>query len=258
MTPTASRSAAVALSSAALMGLSALAIPGVAGAADVNCDPATSTYEVTGGSVQWGVKQSFRSYLMGPIAHGGWTVEGGAEFAGAERGPDGRFIWPIAKGSGAVTTAGAATASGAGSVTMHGHDDVLGTTLSDPTVAITGTQGELKLDYRAKKAESFTAGSPFVWVEGEQVTAVKFALPAARDFHRDGTTTITTGATTLETGFNEALGGIYEAGSTMDPVTLVLEIAQTCAVDPGDDDGQGTVPDGILGSLGSVSGILGS
>lgn len=257
MTLTASRSVAVALTSTALMGLSALAVPGIAGAEDTNCDT-TTAYDVTGGSIQWGVKQSFRNYLQGPIAHGGWDLLEGTTFHGEERGADGRFVWPLAQDGASVTGADAATATGAGSVRLHGHDEILDTTLSNPTVQINGTEGNLKLDYLAKKAESFTPGTPFEWVEDDQAVAVEFTLASAPDFHSDGTVTVTTGATALNAAFTDALGN-YGAGEVMDSVTLVLDVTSTCDVDPGgddDDDDQSSTPGGIFGSLGSFFGSL--
>lgn len=263
MSHLASRSAAVALTSAALVGLSALAIPGAAGADDINCGPEDVTYAVTGGTIEWGVKQSFRNYIKGPIAHGTWVLGEGVTFAGAEKGPDGHFEWPLTAATSEVASESSATATSAGSVTFSGHDDVLATTLSNPTVEINGTEGSLKLDFRAKEAESFTPNSPYVWIEGTQETAVEFSLDAAPDFHGSTTIAITSGATELEEGFAAAMGSVYTAGDPMDPVTLNLNIGATCADesgdggDPGTDPGDGQIPGtddeddngGFLGSL---------
>ena len=32
--------------------------------------------DVAAATLQWGIKQSFRTYISGPIAHGGWTLSG--------------------------------------------------------------------------------------------------------------------------------------------------------------------------------------
>lgn len=259
----ASRSGAVALTSAALMGLSALAIPTVAGAAETDCAPANATYSVTGGTIEWGVKQSFRSYLQGPIAAGGWTLGEGVTFAGAERGADGRFIWPIAADTGEVRADDSATASGTGSITLSGHDDVLNTTLSNPTVDITGTSGSLKLDYRAKLPEGFTPDTDFEWVEGTQATAVEFTLDSAPIFNQDGTITVTTGPTEMSESFGPAVADFYDAGVPMDPANLNLTVSSTCDAGPGDgepgdgdNDGDNN-GGGIFGSVGNIFGSLG-
>ena len=279
MTLTGSRRLAVALSSTALMGLSALAVPGAAGAAEVDCDPADVTYSVTGGSIKWGVKESFRSYLAGPIAHGGWNLTG-TTFEGSERGADGQFVWPIAEGAGTVGADGSASASGTGSVRMHGHSEVLDTTLSNPTVVINGTDGEIKVDYKAKKPEAFTPTAPFVWVEGTQATGATFSLDAAQDFQQSGTVTVTTTDTLLTDELDAAMANFYGAGAEIDNVTLILDITETCNAEPGDgnpgdgepgegepgdgEPGDGTIPGdnnnggGIFGSLGTILGFIGS
>ncbi|MFL0580377.1 HtaA domain-containing protein [Dietzia sp. 179-F 9C3 NHS] len=278
-----SRSAAIALTSAALMGLSALAAPGIAGAAEVDCDPADLAYSVDSGAVKWGVKTSFRSYLKGPIAQGDWDLSDGVTFEGAERGADGQFVWPVAGDAATVSPTGA-TAAGTGAVLMRGHHDVLHTTISNPTVEINGTEGTLKMDYRAKKVASFVPDAPFEWVEGRQALAVSFTLPEAPSFQQAGTITVKTGATTIDEGFGEAFADMYDSEDDMDPLTLVLNVSATCDAGGGDDDddngdggdngdnggdtdnggdngGDGELPGGIFGSLGvfgSLGTILGS
>lgn len=265
MLRSASRSGAVALTSAALMGLSALAIPAVAVADDATCAPEDVTYSVDGGAIKWGVKQSFRSYLAGPIAHGGWELDG-TTFEGSERGADGQFVWPIADGAGTIGEDGSASASGTGSVRMHGHENVLDTTLSNPTVAINGTAGEIKVDYRAKKPEGFTPTAPFEWVEGTQSTGATFSLDAAQDFTRAGEVTVTTTNALLSAELNDAMGDFYGAGAEVDNVTLVLNVTESCNTEPGGDDNGGGDNDGdgddnngggIFGSLGTIFGSLG-
>lgn len=243
----ASRSAAVALTSAALMGLSALAIPGVAAAEDVNCDPADVTYSVTGGTIEWGFKQGFRSYFFSNIAHGVLTPTDGVEFVGDEKGADGRLVWPVT--GGAATSATAAVASGEGSANFAAHGGAMNTTIANPTVEINGTTGVLKLDYAGPSRDGGD-------VSATQADAANFTLPEALDFH--GSTTVTASApATLAAEFVPAFG--YAAGDEVDPVTVNLTIAQTCGAGGGDDNGnpnEGEVPGdtdgGIFGSLGRL------
>ncbi len=273
-----SRSSAVALTSAALMGVSALALPAVAGADEPTCAPEDVTYSVSGGTVEWGVKQSFRNYIKGPIASGDWTLSEGVTFDGTERGADGRFIWPIADGSGEVRADDSATASAAGSVTLTGHHDVMNTTLSNPSVDIDGDSGSLKFDYRAKSPESFTPDTDYTWVEGTQATAVEFTLEDVPSFHTDGTVTVTTGPTAMSESFLPAVADFYDTGVEMDAVTLNLVVSGGCEAAPGGDDNggdtggdngdgddDGTIPGdddnskgggGIFGSLGSLLNFL--
>lgn len=243
MSRIASRSAAVALTSAALMGLSALAIPGVAAAEDVNCDPDATTYSVTGGSIEWGFKQSFRSYFQ-TGAQGTWTLSEGVSFKGSGREADGRFAWPISEG--AVSGANNATASGDGSVHFVGHSGALDTTLSNPTVEITGTSGVLKLDYAGNEF-TMNPNDPAVPISGTQVVAATFTLPNASVFQTGGQVTVSSNPSVIGDAFVPAFDS-YPSGTQLDPVTVVLDITAPCNGEVGGDDDNG----GIFGSLGNL------
>ncbi|GAE72535.1 hypothetical membrane protein [Cutibacterium acnes JCM 18916] len=39
--------------------------------------------KVTSGSLTWGIRTSFTSYLRGPIANGSWKLSGGANWNGS-------------------------------------------------------------------------------------------------------------------------------------------------------------------------------
>ncbi|GAA4259480.1 HtaA domain-containing protein [Dietzia aurantiaca] len=263
MLRSASRSGAVALTSAALMGLSALAIPAVAAADDATCAPEDVTYSVDGGTIEWGVKQSFRNYLNMPFVEGGWNLGEGVTFQGSPTGADGRFIWPVT--SGAVTSQNSAEASGEGEVHLHGHHGALDTRISNPTVEIDGDEGVLKMDYRGTELNMDPNADP-VYTEGTQVVAATFDLSAVGDFHRTGTVTVTADSSTLHSEFVPALGN-YDAGETMDPITASLTITSSCGDGgngDGDDNGGNNDGDGddnngggIFGSLGNIFGSLG-
>ena len=237
MSLTGSRRIAVALSSTAMLGLSAFALPGTAGAVEIDCDPGDVTYSVTGGTIGWGVKTSFRNYVTGFMAHGHWTLGEGVTFSDA----NGQFVWPIT--SGAVNSETSASASGEGSVAFYGHSGAMDLTMSNPTVELDGTEGELKLDYRSK-----VNGSVDDWYTGAQTTAVKFEVPADLALNESGTVTIASGATIIEDEFVDAMGGFYGPGSEMDPVSASIEITATCAIDPGEGEpGEGEPGEGEPG-----------
>lgn len=258
MSDSRSRSAAVALTSAALLGLSALAVPATAGAADIDCDPSAATYEVTGGSIKWGFKQSFRNYFYN-FAHGTHTLGEGVTFEGANNGADGKYVWPVSAGT--VEDADSATASGEGSVNFNAHGGVLDTTLSNPTIEINGTSGALKIDWVSNEFTTDEDADPESQ-SGEQTVAATFTLPSAADFHRGGQITVTSPVSVIGDDFVPAFAN-YPSGSELDPVTLVLDVTASCTgapAEPGDPDdgGQGTTPDGIFGSLGTLFGSLGA
>src|SRR5699024_1989824 len=70
-------------------GLTALSSP--AHAQPTAPDPsATAAFDVTEGEASWGVKESFRNYIRGPIAGGSWDVDGAiADEAGVVTWSDG-------------------------------------------------------------------------------------------------------------------------------------------------------------------------
>src|SRR5882757_1573386 len=76
---------------------------------------AAATIPVKGGEVDWGIKESFRNYVKGPIAGGQIETSGGAvEAAG------GTFRFPVGSGTYDLTTH-VVEVQGAGTVHFTGH-----------------------------------------------------------------------------------------------------------------------------------------
>ncbi len=107
-----------------LAGLLTLLLASLARAADPV--PITS-----GAGADWGVKTSFRNYIVGPIAHG--AIELGD---GATRNADGTFHWPITGGEYDPETRAVVVRFG-GSVHFSGHDGELDMRVWNPRVEIT-------------------------------------------------------------------------------------------------------------------------
>ncbi len=101
-------------------------------------DPATPEGEPTviGGNLRWGLKESFRAYIVGPIAHGSITVSAPAAAEGAT------ISYPATSGSwpSEVRTAGA--------VRYYGHDGELDLTLSNLRLRV-GSTALLVVDARS-------------------------------------------------------------------------------------------------------------
>jgi hypothetical protein len=96
---------------------------------------------ITGGSLTWGVKESFRAYVTGPIAHGSVSVSGGAI-----QNPSGAFQFPAAAVGSYEGAAGTVAATFTGSVVFTGHDGVLEMNVSNIRVNIAGATGTLVAD----------------------------------------------------------------------------------------------------------------
>ncbi len=108
--------------------------------------PCVTTAPVTAGTMVWGMKDSFRKYIVGPIAKGNITVSDGATQA-ASNGP-----FTFGGGTGTASS-GAFTGSYKGKVTMKGHETPPGSgtfdlnmTLSNPKITIAGGTGVLAVD----------------------------------------------------------------------------------------------------------------
>lgn len=160
------------------------------------------------GQLDWGVKESFRNYIQGPIATGTYEA-----FDGASRNPDGTVGFDVLGG-------------------RYDPADGSGELLIDGTVAFRGHHGQLELKIANLRAE----------LDGEQGTL--FADVASRSL-ADGATysypgvalaslTIPPGGPTaiaggvafdsIQTLLTETgappFGGFYDAGTALDPLTV--------------------------------------
>lgn len=161
-------------------------------------------------TLTWGIKQSFVSYITGPIAHGSITTSGNATGA-----------YPFSWSSGSSTLNADATAGSAsftGTVAFTGHGGLLDLTLSNPRIELTGaTTGTLYADVVSK---SLSSGQP------ESFPGVAFAslvLPAATISDSTATWSGVT-ATLTETGA-PAFAGFYAAGTALDTLSLSAPVA---------------------------------
>lgn len=187
-------------------------------AAPAVADTATGC-EVTGGTLAWGVKESFRAYISGTIANGSWETSGGAEYDTPQ------FRWSGATGSFDPET-GVGAASFVGTVHFTGHDGVLDLTLANPTIEFDG-QGDaaLLLDARSNDME----GEIAVDAEQEWVGDIGADpdLPPG-----GGELVIDDAPVTLTNSGAGAFAGFYEAGADLDPLALTLELGACDAAAP--------------------------
>ncbi|MEV0263934.1 HtaA domain-containing protein [Streptomyces sp. NPDC050617] len=210
----AGRALALALSAALT---AALLLPaGTAHAAD--------SRTVSGGRLDWGIKSSFQSYVTGPIAHGSWTLQGGAATVGGSA-----FRFHSAKGSYAPDS-GDFEAGFSGGVRFTGHQKPDGSheldlTISRPTVRIAGGKGTLYADMVSKAKGS-----------GRVTTASQVPLAALNLSGvnmRGGGTAVSLAdiPATLTAQGAQAFAGYYTAGTALDPVNLSADV-RPGAADP--------------------------
>lgn len=152
------------------------------------------------GSLTWGVKASFRSYITGPIAHGSIALSGGAGSV------DGVFWFPQSS-SDVDASSGTGSVSYRGTVAFSGHSGALAVRLADPVVRVTGP----------------STGSLSVATTSGRVDVATLALgQAARSVGTGGAVTYTGAPATLTASGVAVFGGFYAAGTALDPVTFTI------------------------------------
>ncbi len=108
-----------------------------------NAVPVTISERSTEGSLQWGVKSNFRSYVTGDIAGGRITVAEGAKQASG----NGVFTFPQAS-SGTTWNGQTGTVQYAGQATFYGHNGALDHTIANPSIRVANAKSaQLRIDY---------------------------------------------------------------------------------------------------------------
>jgi hypothetical protein len=174
--------------------------------------PSAQSAPVTDGTLDWGVRESFRNYVTSPIAAG--SIETGQ---GATKNSDGTFRFPGGTGEFDTSTNSGEVAY-EGFVHFTAHGGLLDLELSNPRVVISGQTGSLfvdGVDSNGQPSENvdfadldLTGIAPVV--DGDTVTLT--AIPGV--FTEDGATF-----------FNGGDNGSYAAGDEIDPLTLELSAA---------------------------------
>lgn len=207
---------------AAVLASALIATP--AQAAPVATETAAGACEVTDGTLQWGLKESFRSYISGTIANGEWEVSDGAEYETPQ------FIW--SSGTGQVDPeAGTGEVSFTGTVSFSGHDGALDLVIANPTVEFEdGGKVALLLDVRSTDIDGEESVDEQQTWFAESASDQPFA-PSGDTFE------IVELPMVLTNSGASAFAGFYEAGGELDPITVSLELA-SCGT--GDADAEAT------------------
>jgi len=188
---------------------------------------AAAAGEVSGATLDWGVRDSFRSYLTGPIAHGHWTVSGVTDAT--------PFGWSGGTGS---APGGVGTVTYPGSIQFQGHQGfgvdpaeyALDLTFSEVRVRITGaTTAELVLDARSRGL-----ADPTTFAELDDVVFATLNLAGGTDASTSEVVAWSGVPATLTAQGAEAFGGFYAEGAALAPVTFSwpVEAAAPTTVTP--------------------------
>lgn len=164
---------------------------------------------IEGGSISWGLKASFRTYLTNG-AHGTITPTTPATDNGSQT------VFPQATGTWSDSEADVGTK---GAVRFRGHEDALDLTVSDPRIVTTGSSTQLVVDAVDSDGETH-----------EDVAFATVKLTGAVTSDADSVT-ITNAPTTITAAGSALLSyrgsAFYPAGTTLDPVSAQWELAVT-------------------------------
>jgi hypothetical protein len=166
---------------------------------------------VSGASLNWAIKDSFRTYIRGGIANGSWDLSSVGDAGG-------KFVW--SGGTGAYNTdANRGTISYPGTVHFTGHDGQLDITITDVKVRIASAS-----------SATLTASFNSTALDGTvtNVKNVAFANVAINSASTTGSKlTISNASTTLTTAGAVAFGGFYDAGAELAPLSLTAPLGGT-------------------------------
>ncbi|MGW1690924.1 HtaA domain-containing protein [Streptomyces sp. NPDC002399] len=185
---------------------------------------------IVDGTLDWGVKKSFRAYVTGPVAHGRIETTGGATASGdGYRFPDATGHFDAAKQT--------LIAGFDGKVRFLGHEengvDTLDLSLTGLEIQVNGTKGTLIADVttkdrETKKVSTFTG-----------LAIADLQLPEGELAAKDGVVTLSAVPTTLSAHGTKAFGGMYPAGEQLDALTVAVALDEGAAL-PGGAGGTGS------------------
>jgi hypothetical protein len=163
--------------------------------------PAPTVPAPTTAGLDWGVKKSFRDYIVSPIAHGTITTAGVTDNGGV-------YTFPARTGGSYNAATGVGTALYTGSVHFTGHDGVLDIDFANPSIRVT----------------SASNGSLAVTVDGKDpVVIATLDLASATTTSTAGSTSFAGTPATLTAAGAAAFGGFYPAGTSLDPVSFAID-----------------------------------
>ncbi|MDO8187792.1 HtaA domain-containing protein, partial [Conexibacter sp. CPCC 205706] len=179
----------------------ALAATALAGAPPASAAPT----EITSGSLDWGVRASFRSY----VGDAGITVADGAT-----RAADGGFRFPLTGGSYDADSRDTDVRFG-GSVRFWSHGGLLDLTIARLRVVTTADGATLRADVVSREL-----GGTAELKRYDDLALATLDEPAATVSYEDGATSWRALPATLTAAAVPAFAGFYAAGAVLDPLAI--------------------------------------
>ncbi|MER7699521.1 HtaA domain-containing protein [Streptomyces sp. NPDC096095] len=221
--------------------------PGTEASSSASETAAPVSGPVVDGTLDWGVKERFRSYVVGPIAHG--KVETGEGAASAADGY--RFTEATGHLDAEKNTLNAAFT---GKVRFLGHETkgeyALDLALSNLEVDIEGTSGTLLADVSSKDRKTGKV-SEFTGLAIGDLKVPSGALAA-----KGGIVHLKGVPATLTEGGSKAFAGMYEKGDELDALSIAVSLDEDARLPGGSTTGSGSSTGSTGGSAagGSTTG----
>ncbi|APT93321.1 hypothetical protein CPHO_10935 [Corynebacterium phocae] len=180
----------------------------------------------------WGIKESWRYYLQGPIANGNWDKNSGVGFTGSPRGADGAFVFTPEKAT--INGPSEAVIPMQGTLHFLGHkhkDDVphlLDMKISDIKVKASGNTAEITVDYDSyfsDFSDTSQRGEP-VSGDDEVIGTIALNTPVNTD---SGTVDLSGPVTATDSTLRLFISEKYAAGNALDPASGVVKLDGSCA-----------------------------
>lgn len=148
--------------------------------------------EVVSGTLNWGIKQSWRSYIQGPIAGGKWDIDGAVTEGGNgdKKGQGFKFLFEVDpaktiinydKGGSGIVDAKIFTKPS--SVKFTGHHGGLSSTIKSPYLSQKGMDSQIGAGYEAYFVEGKSMGS---YTEADIQEKNKVSGDSETDFFAEG------------------------------------------------------------------------
>lgn len=180
--------------------------------------------QVSGGTFEWGVKESFRTYVVGPIARGTITPGDGASQA-RDNG-----VFTFSKGTGTARANGGGVFAFEGSVHLHGHQGELDVTLADPKINVNGN-GRGHLEVQQTRAGTTRT------VRVADVTGATVRTTGDKVTLRGATSTLTRAGMAVFSMDGTSESSFYQEGDALDPASADLTLDEVVPdPDPTDPD----------------------
>ncbi|KOX13596.1 HtaA domain-containing protein [Nocardiopsis sp. NRRL B-16309] len=202
----------------ALRALTATASAAAVGAVLVLApSPALADTALSGGSADWGVKESFRNYVSGFIANGDYEATGGASLNN-----DGTVSFP--GDGGVLADDGSVDAAFSGGVVFTGHDygngPVLEIQVHNPRVEFDGTEAVIHAEVVSRPFDGVFQTTPNPLVDYGEIPVTELTGESLTVDGGEASFTSTGGV--LHEDAVEAFAGFYSAGTAMDPIDFTV------------------------------------